>query len=58
MVFCGIKSNFIEILIIYIMLLKTQKKVVEFIVLKYTSSEKNAFKRMKYCGDVKNYIEK
>ena len=40
------------------MLLKTQKNVVEFIVLKYTSSEKNAFKRMKYCGDVKNYIEK
>ena len=34
----------------------TTKNVLDFIVFKYTSSGKKCLKRMKYCGDMKNYI--
>ena len=37
----------------YNVVLKTQKKVLDFIVFKYTSSEKMPL----YCGDVKNYTK-
>ena len=53
LVFCGIKSNFTEKLIMYIMLLKTQKKCY-ILLCSNTHLQKNAFMNeiLWWCGEL------